>query len=217
MITVNKSIKYLIVVHVLVISISYLGLVFVSTKDVDTIANQVEVNHPYLYFAYGSNMSSKYLINVRGIVPEKKDTGALDNYEFSIGLKGINSLEPGFASITPSQGKKTYGVIYMLTKGDFEKILSSESSRYEMRKVLINTSFGEVLAHTLVLDVADDNEYLPSKRYLDLVLSGAKENNLPSSYISEIESNPTADYFPVASELMGAVIQGWVFINARWL
>ena len=52
-----------------------------------------------LYFGYGSNMSTQYLIKRRKIIPHESKVGVLKDYQLIMNMGGPNFLEPSFGNI----------------------------------------------------------------------------------------------------------------------
>ncbi len=179
-------------------------------KEYITTDNNNLKDAQYLYFAYGSNMSEQYLRNIRSVTPKAKDSAKLLGYQLGFSMKGINFLEPGFANISKVADKKVSveGVVYSLDESDFHKILNSESSLYRVEQVLVTPASGKsILAYTLTSP--NQGKYTPSRRYLNRVLVGAKENGLSPQYIATLKDTQSA-YTPLLSEFMGAIIHAVV-------
>lgn len=165
------------------------------------------------YFAYGSNMSSRYLYNMRNVLPVRSEFGYIEDYQVSIMQPGINFLEPGFAQLHSAMGNRAYGVVHRISKKELSQIASSEGEMYRWRKVSITLQDGNsVLANTLVGDVSNPIAK-PSKRYINIMIEGAREHDLPVSYIKKL-ANIDSTYYAVASELMGAIVHAVVMISS---
>ena len=65
------------------------------------------------YFAYGSNMSEKRMIN-RGLTPLSKQLGTLENYKFIINKKSYKNPNLGFANVMPSENDYVEGILYKI-------------------------------------------------------------------------------------------------------
>ena len=65
-----------------------------------------------LYFGYGSNMSTQYLIKRRKTIPLESQPGLLKDYELIMNMGGPNFLEPSFANIRPYKGSIVEGVVH---------------------------------------------------------------------------------------------------------
>lgn len=162
------------------------------------------------YFAYGSNMSSRYLQNVRHIQPVKSIYGYVEGYEVYIYGSGFLLLEPGFAVMSEATGKQAHGVVHQLSPNDIKRIKRSEGSMYEWKTLLVHIGNGDVVeAEALVLQPKSIQDPRPaarcSSRYQSIMLDGAREHGLPQTYISEVESRSTT-YIPILSEIVGFLI-----------
>ncbi len=166
-----------------------------------------------LYFSYGSNMSYKYLRNIRRVEALSVSKATLPRFELHFNLPGVGFLEPAFANIQPNESSHVEGVLYELTESGFRKIIDSEPENYEKLKVNVLLPNGEVKnAHTLISKLTVENK-TPSKRYLSLLVTGCTENRLSPSYIESIKANETT-YYPILSEVFGSFVYFTVLKNA---
>jgi hypothetical protein len=68
------------------------------------------------YFAYGSNMSARYLYNVRGVFPQQSEAGSLEGHEVRFLAPGLNALEPAFAYMVPAHSGVAHGVVHLIQR-----------------------------------------------------------------------------------------------------
>lgn len=161
------------------------------------------------YFAYGSNMSRRYLYNVRGVWPTRGQPGRIENYEVDFLSPGISLIEPAFAYLVKAEKKSAYGVLYRVSRKDLARVERSEGALYVWRTLPVRLASGQTVeAQTLVRLVPGDTG-MPSRRYLQILIEGASEHGLPAAYVSGLKAMPSA-YMPVASELMGDLVQAFV-------
>ena len=78
-----------------------------------------------LYFGYGSNMSTQYLIKRRKIIPLESQAAFLKDYELIMNMEGPNFVEPSFANIRPCKGSSVEGVIHKIAEQDLKKIVKN--------------------------------------------------------------------------------------------
>ncbi len=136
----------------------------------------------YFYFGYGSNM------NLQGMKSRCPETyfligkARLPDYEFFF-------VKSGVANIKESKGKEVWGVLYKIK----EKCLSNLDRYegyprfYQRREVEVERNEEEI--KTLVYIIEKDKSIgKPSSSYLDIILEGARENNLPETYIEMIKN-----------------------------
>ncbi len=157
------------------------------------------------YFAYGSNMSTRYLTHARGVLPARSETATADGHELAFLAPGLPMVEPAFAFIVPRLQAQAHGVVHWVSTADLQRIQASEGSRYAWRTISVRLASGGVVsAHTL-LPTATGSPGLPSRRYLKLLIEGGKEHGLPTAYINRLSATPSA-YLPLVSELAGDLI-----------
>ena len=160
----------------------------------------------YWYFAFGSNMSGDVFVMSRGMKPICKEVAKLDGYKLVFDQKGFAVIEPAFASIQVCEKSEVWGVLYQLTEDDFNKLHYTEGDHYEAQLIEVTgTSSGATSCYTYI-GIGSVPDLRPSRRYASMLISGAKENGLPSSYIQQLECIKTT-YVPLVSEFAGLVMK----------
>ena len=130
-----------------------------------------------LYFGYGSNMSTQYLIKRRKIIPHESKVGVLKDYQLIMNMGGPNFLEPSFANIRKCKGSRVEGVIHQIYEKDLQKIVNTEGEDYELVKLSIHADRKKKTAYTLIYKTDETKDIPPSKRYLKILVNAAKENH----------------------------------------
>ena len=157
------------------------------------------------YFAYGSNMATRYLTNIRHIPSYYSTYGQLKHYAVRFNMPGIPPLEPAFANLVAAEDKVAHGVIHEIARQDLARLTGSEGAGYQLTEVTVLTGDrGSLTAFTLV---GGDNSLvaIPSQRYLDLLIEGAEQHRLPAAYITALRQQQ-GGYIPVISEGVGTLI-----------
>jgi len=152
------------------------------------------------YLAYGSNLCSATFLGRRGIRPISSTNVRVPSLHLTFDLPGLAYLEPCFANVSTSPPKdkswwKTglVGVVYEVTPDDFARILATEGggAAYTLHTALALPLDGgeEVLATTLLApeERKRHTNAQPSRRYLDLLRTGARENGLPGEYCAWLD------------------------------
>ncbi|GJQ11281.1 hypothetical protein GpartN1_g3072.t1 [Galdieria partita] len=154
------------------------------------------------YFSFGANMSpsafgpkAKGRYVQRNCFPKEAFPAKLSGWKLVFNLRGVPGIEPGFGNIVPDNNSCVHGVCYLLKQEDFLRLRQSEFTydvklleveEYNQRKVIANVF------------IVTDKKHLepcpkcaiPSKRYRDLLVSGAKHWGLDSGYIEFLERTP---------------------------
>ena len=165
-----------------------------------------------LYFGYGSNMSTRYLMKRRKIIPVSSSVGLLKDYQLIMNMGGPNFLEPSFANIRELEGSNVEGVVHEIDKKDLQKIVNTEGEDYQLEKLSVYTEGQIKTAYTLIYITAETKDIPPSKRYLKILISAAKENNLSTNYIKSLERRPNV-YYPILSEIFSLRVYLWVWLR----
>ena len=94
----------------------------------------------YNYFAYGSNMASSTMTNLRNLSPLASTAAILPAHTLRFNIPGVPLVEPSSASVEPidgmddimdigaiiERGELVHGVLYKLTEEDFSSVCSTE-------------------------------------------------------------------------------------------
>ncbi len=166
------------------------------------------------YFAYGSNMPSRYLVNVRHVNVYESAPGVLADHAIQFSASGLPLLEPAFANLIPSKGNNAYGVLHLIDSDSLNNIICSESTSYRtLQRKVQRLDSGEMIQAWTLVGRASANAATPSRRYLNLMREGASEQHLPAEYRNWLAAQSGA-YVPIISELFGTVIYAAVMIQA---
>jgi hypothetical protein len=149
------------------------------------------------YFAFGANMSSAVLRR-RGIEVLSREPARLRGHRLVFDLAGIPWVEPAFASIVPDPEHDVYGVLYRLAPDQLEKVNSYEGPGYSFIEVEVEGERSGIQRSRTYRSRRSAAGLRPSRRYLRVLSEGARENDLPASYIREIDAHPCV-HVPVLS------------------
>ena len=149
------------------------------------------------YFAFGANMSS-VVLRRRGIVVLSREPARLRGYRLVFDLAGIPWVEPAFASIVPDPEHDVYGVLYRLTPDQLDRVNSYEGPGYSFIEVEVEGERSGIQRSSTYQSRRRTSGLRPSRRYLRVLTDGARENDLPASYIREIDAHPCV-HVPVLS------------------
>jgi gamma-glutamylcyclotransferase len=148
----------------------------------------------FLYFAYGSNMSSRRLTAPKrapsatrvavGYVPGRRLT--FDKFS-TRDQSGKCDCE---ATDNPSD--RVYGVVYRIAAFERASLNEAEGLHRGYRDEILTVVIGEVTHDALAYIATDKRRGLPVfDWYLEHVLAGAAENELPSGYVEVLRQTPT--------------------------
>lgn len=157
------------------------------------------------YLGYGSNMSSRYLSNVRNVDIYESHAAVIDDHQVKFNLKGIPFIEPAFASMVASPGSTSYGVIHLITPSDLKSIVGSEASSYTLSEISVTTDQDTRIKAWALIGKDNDFSAIPSERYIRILQEGAVEHGLSLDYIEKLNQMNGA-YIPLVSEAAGTLI-----------
>jgi cation transport regulator ChaC len=147
------------------------------------------MNNDCWYFAYGSNLLKEQMQKRTGEVRQPQ-VCRLADYRFAFNKRKDNG--PIYANIMKQTGAQVWGVVYLCSPealGALDKNEGVKTGHYHRQPVDVILKDGATVS--AVAYVANDEcicpEGPPSEEYLGRILRGAKQHDLPSEYIDQIE------------------------------
>lgn len=143
-----------------------------------------------LYFAYGSNMYSPRL-HERVPSAEFVDIARLPGYMVVFHKHGRD--DSAKCDLEPLDAATTWGVIYRVDNDDLQRLDEAEGDGYRRQSVVVATrdDFLEAFTYRARPDCLTDAR--PYEWYVDLVVAGAREHELPDMYIAGLEETETLE------------------------
>jgi cation transport regulator ChaC len=146
------------------------------------------------YFAYGSNLDPGTFLGRRRMEPLAIQIGVLHDFELRFDLP-VGPGERGVANVASRPGAHVWGALYQLTHEGAELLDRTEGVHvgvYQRFAVEVLTPAGEQIAAFTYRSEISRPERKPSRRYLGLLLTGAREHGLPAEYIERLRGLPIA-------------------------
>lgn len=142
------------------------------------------------YFGYGSNMCRATFIERRKMQPGTARAARLGGYRLCFDIP-VGPGERGVANVVVDPASEVWGVAYELSTADFDRLDRTEGVPFGLyRRVsvdLVTADDDQIAAFTYQSRVSMPGRK-PSARYMGLLLSGARENNLPAAYLQYLEA-----------------------------
>ena len=133
-------------------------------------------------FAYGSNMYGPQMTD-RCPGAEMAGVGRLPEFRFRINSRGV-------ATIVPESGSLVYGILWRLNEKDEARLDGFEGVRagnYRKDTLTVELLEGSTLRAMVYIDaIAEPGA--PREGYLEKILMGAKNCDLPGEYLEELDS-----------------------------
>ena len=155
-------------------------------------------------FGYGSNMSQDFLRTKKALSPLDSRRTVLKGFQLSFPAgRGIDYVEPTFATLKRDPAGEVHGVSTLLSRADADKLDRQEGGyAIEVAPARIYDS-----EETMDVEVYVPQKPLPldypegacSTRYRDILIRGAVENCLEASWIAKLRA--LATYTPAAETL----------------
>lgn len=157
-------------------------------------------------FGFGSNMNIDIVTKKKGVAVLEYTAGSVSGYSLSFTTGGLSSVEPSFGDCQPQSGGEIHGVALKLTKEDMNAMDAQEgynpnsTKGYKKIEVTVNAYDGR----TFLAWVYSARQPKPvsthcSQRYLNVLVSGAKDAGLDPEYIEKLSKLPT--YTPTPETL----------------
>jgi len=146
------------------------------------------------YFAYGSNLDPGTFLGRRRMQPLATTIGVLHDFELRFDLP-VGPGERGVANVAPRPGDHVWGALYHLTHADAERLDRTEGvgqGAYRRLTVVVCTPEATEIAAFTYRSEFSRPERKPSRRYLGLLLAGARELGLPAEYVERLRAWPLA-------------------------
>lgn len=138
------------------------------------------------YFAYGSNLNRAQMKSRAGEILEERPA-RLENYEFVFNKKARGGSATG--NIRPAPGKTVYGVLYRIPEQALRSLDRFEGVPQHYRRIEVTAidNEGNKINAQAYIATKVENGLRPAPHYLQSILQGAKEHNLPADYIESIK------------------------------
>ncbi len=135
------------------------------------------------YFAYGSNMSVGHMRRLCQWRCRVLGMADLSGYEFGFGSRG-------YGNIRPSQNSKVNGVLYDIDEKCLGALDNFEGypKVFGREKVEVSDIDGNKYQAWVYLEPPKEFGGKPKLEYLQRVIDGARENNLPKAWLEKLES-----------------------------
>ena len=146
------------------------------------------------YFAYGSNLDPGTFLGRRRMRPVETRVGVLEGFELRFDLP-IGPGERGVANVAPRPGDAVWGVAYRLTHPEAERLDRTEGvhrGAYLRLSIELRETASIVLPAFTYHSSRGVAGRKPSRRYLGLILAGARHHGLPAEYVERLCALPLA-------------------------
>ena len=150
-------------------------------------------------FGFGSNMNITLLRSKKGLNVLDSTPGVLKEWRLSFQSRALPFVEPSFADARPGAlDDELHGVAVLLPGADYSRLAAQESA-YDEAHVKIAAYDGRIIsARVFTMRSTPLEENAPdipcSKRYLNVLVSGAREAGLREDYVTRLAARPT--YIP---------------------
>jgi gamma-glutamylcyclotransferase (GGCT)/AIG2-like uncharacterized protein YtfP len=147
-----------------------------------------------LYFSYGSFLDFETL---KKHCPNAKYVGraTLPNWELQFNFLS-RTYNGGVTGVEPAVAKLVRGVLYEVSNEEIlhlDTIEGIPEGIYYRQTIYVVDEFGKPVKTAIYRTTNPKGPFKPTKRYVGLMISGAKEHRLDSDYVKELEAIETID------------------------
>lgn len=148
----------------------------------------------FRYFGFGSNLNITSL-RAKGVEPLASRRAVLHGWRLCFNVQHFFRHEGGVGNIEPSDvpGDRVLGVLYDCPDEALEPLDAMEACGYGYDRISVDVEAdGESLTSLVYVGLPEfiDNRCRPSRRYLNIVLDGARQAGLDPEYVQELEGQP---------------------------
>jgi len=157
-----------------------------------------------LYFGYGSNLNKSDLdawCKKKGYTPIWILSGRLailKDYKIDFNYYSFER-QGGTANIMEAKGEQVEGVVYELLQEDLDKIAEKEGAPKYYNEIRITvglideSQLGNVITFKVVKERETTEFQQPTRKYLQIIIDGARKNGLSQGWIDKLRRIPTRD------------------------
>jgi len=142
------------------------------------------------YFAYGSNMNPQQMA---ARCPHASVVVIASLADHQIAFFGYSAIWDGAQeTVLPASGHNLWGVVYQLSASDRESLDDAQDARmdgsgaYFHSPASVSSNDGTVYKVLLYKKASQGSPQKPSQEYLDFIVQGAQQRQLPSAYIQSL-------------------------------
>lgn len=154
----------------------------------------------YYYFGFGSNINMTSL-QAKGVTPVSSCSAALYGWKLMFNVEHFFRIEGGVGNIeyTANTNDKVLGMLHECPDDSLEYLDATEAYGHGYDRItvdveVINKTTNEpqfIPAYVYVgLPGFINNNCLPSRRYLNIILDGATKAGLDSDYVAQLKRQP---------------------------
>ncbi|XP_058807605.1 gamma-glutamylcyclotransferase-like isoform X2 [Phymastichus coffea] len=153
----------------------------------------------FMYFSYGSNMQSDR-IHKNSPSAKQKGIGKIDDYRLDF-IRYSDNWHGCSATIVPSRSSEVWGVIWEIDMKDMPNLDKQEgvdAGIYLVKNVTVQTLNGDDVECRTYQQTQLPDEYIqpnelpperqPSLAYMNRIIEGAKEYQIPTYYLKFLNS-----------------------------
>ena len=160
----------------------------------ETFPQTVVAIRMFRYFGFGSNMNITSL-RAKGVEPLASRRAVLRGWRLRFNVQHFFRHEGGVGNIEPSAspGDQVLGVLHDCPDAALSSLDAMEACGHGYDRIRVEVEAdGERLPALVYVGMPEfiDDRCLPSRRYLNIVIAGARQAGLDPEYVRKLETQP---------------------------
>ena len=143
----------------------------------------------FYYFGYGSNLLQER-IRLSNKSAEFVGIGSVSDYKLSF-YRFSERWKGATATIEEAENNQVIGCVWTMLESDLENIDKQEGVPQKVYRPIyvdVKTSENKLIKCRSYQIIDTSESGLPSDAYKSVIVSGAKQNNLPKDYVQKLEA-----------------------------
>ena len=141
---------------------------------------------------FGANLNAHHLADKKKVTVLDSCACKAPGFLFAFPSGGIDYVDPGFSAAFEQEGAEIHGLAFATSRADMDRINELEGGDrfYTAKMCTLHLYDGRVVEGQIYTRPVEKLQTLalPSKRYLNLIINGAKEAGLDAEYVKKLEA-----------------------------
>jgi sulfite reductase (NADPH) flavoprotein alpha-component len=154
----------------------------------------------YFYFGFGSNINMTSLA-AKGVIPISSQPAIMRGWKLRFNVQHFFRIEGGVGNVeyTGDLQDCVLGILHECKDDTLDYLDATEAYGHGYDRIIVDVELQDDAANKakkqrayiyVGMESFINNDCLPSKRYLNIILAGAKQSGLDNGYIQQLSEHP---------------------------